>query len=192
MIRFSPAAQIKRQITRQTPTELPNGGYNVNSDASIVRRTSTTLLNANTGLDSGLAAEGGPPLGPADVTGPAMLTLALLGGPAAQFIPGVAGITFPAVDELLQPRGSPASAGAFEFAPITLTTNSSPPTITSQPVGETNAVGTSATFTVSARRGDDECHQLQPRLSMAIEWHQPQRQRHFFRCHDQQSDGQNG
>jgi hypothetical protein len=142
--------------TNQAPNNTPNasgvtdGGYNVCSDASLAKSTSTTLLNANTGLDSGLAADGGPNLGPADVIGPAMLTLALLGGPAAQFIPGVAGITFPATDELLQPRGSPASAGAFEFDPIILSTNAPLPTITSQPVSETNAVGTSAIFTVSA------------------------------------------
>ncbi|HUD48964.1 MAG TPA: immunoglobulin domain-containing protein [Candidatus Baltobacteraceae bacterium] len=142
--------------TNQAPDNTPNalgvtdGGYNVCSDASLVKSTSTTLLNANTGLDSGLAADGGPSLGPADVVTPAMLTLALLGGPATQFIPGVAGITFPATDELLQARGSPASAGAFEFAPITIATNAPLPTITTQPVGETNDIGTAATFTVSA------------------------------------------
>jgi hypothetical protein len=143
--------------TNQAPNNTPNAsgvtdaGYNVCSDGSLAKSTSTTLVDANTGLDSALAADGGPALGPADVSAPAMLTLALLGGPAAQFIPGVAGITFPATDELLRPRGSPASAGAFELDPIVLSSNTPLPTITSQPVGQTNAVGTSATFTVSAQ-----------------------------------------
>jgi hypothetical protein len=144
--------------TNQAPNNTPSalgvtdGGYNVCSDASLTKSTSTTLLDANTGLDSGLAADGGPDLGPADIVGPAMLTLALLGGPASGLIPGVAGITFPATDELLQARGSPASAGAFELNPIILSSNAPPPTITSQPVGETNALGTEATFTVSAEQ----------------------------------------
>jgi hypothetical protein len=158
--------------TNQAPNNTPNAsgvadaGYNVCSDASLARSTSTTLLDANTGLDSGLSARGGAALGPADVAGPVMLTLALLGGPASQFIPGVAGIAFPATDELLQPRGSPASAGAFELDPITIASNTPLPTITSQPVGVTNAIGTSATFTVSA----DEVTTNATNYSLGYQW----------------------
>ena len=49
-----------------------------------------------------------------------MLTLAFLNGsPAAGFVPGVPGPTFPATDEVLQDRSTPTSAGAFEVNPIT-------------------------------------------------------------------------
>jgi hypothetical protein len=143
--------------TNQAPNNTPNafgvtdGGYNVCSDASLARSTTTTLLDANTGLDSGLAADG-PALGPPEINGTAMLTLAILGGPAAGFIPGVAGITFPATDEILQLRGSPASAGAFELNPLVLSSNASPPVITMQPVSVTADVGGEASFTVAAEQ----------------------------------------
>ncbi len=141
------------QAQNNTPNAsgVTDAGYNVCSDTSLAKSTSTTRLDANTGLDSGLSStNGGPALGPADVSGPPMQTLALLGGPAANFIPGIAGITFSATDELLRPRGSPTSAGAFELDPVTLSSNAPPLTITSHPVGRTNAIGASATFTVSA------------------------------------------
>jgi hypothetical protein len=141
--------------TNQAPNYKPNAfgvadaGYNVSSDASMAKITATTLVDADTGLDSVLSGPwAGLVLGPTNVASPAMLTLALLGGPAAGFIPGVAGVSFPATDQQFQPRGSPTSAGAFEVNALVLSTNISSPTITTQPISQTNAIGTEAMFTV--------------------------------------------
>ena len=52
--------------TNAAPNDMPNAygvidaGYNVCSDASLVKQSTTTLLDADTGLDSGLADDGGP------------------------------------------------------------------------------------------------------------------------------------
>ncbi len=86
-------------------TNLPNlvgvtdGGYNVVSDASMTRSTivATTKLNTNPGLDPGLSLSGNFIGGS---LGTNMFTLGILGtSPAAGFVPGVPGLTFPGYDE---------------------------------------------------------------------------------------------
>ncbi|HEX3720285.1 MAG TPA: hypothetical protein VH595_20225 [Verrucomicrobiae bacterium] len=143
--------------TNQTPNYRPNlggvsdGGYNICSDATLALATSTSRNNTDANLNSDLDSDGGPNLGPADVSGPPMLTLELLvGARAGQFIPGIPGISFPATDERLLPRTSPASAGAFELNTVTTLYTNEPPTITIQPQSQTNGVGTIALFMVEA------------------------------------------
>jgi hypothetical protein len=139
--------------TNAAPNYKPNAsgvtdaGFNICSDQSINVVTATTLTNTLANLDSDVSQQGGPTLGPIGVAGPAMLTLAILGPPAEGYLSGVAGVTYPATDERLEPRGSPASAGAFELDTITLATNS--PIILAQPADETLNPGATATFSVS-------------------------------------------
>jgi hypothetical protein len=145
------------------PNNTPNAsgvtdeGQNVSSDASLAQNFASTRINTDPLLDSGLAQLGGPSVGPADVAGPVFLTLDILpGSPAANFIFGVPGLSFPATDQLGNPRGSPTSAGAYELNHLTLDTNAPPPAvfITSQ---ETNALtddGGTVTFAVSATSND--------------------------------------
>ncbi|HEY3914390.1 MAG TPA: hypothetical protein VGN61_07890, partial [Verrucomicrobiae bacterium] len=142
--------------TNQAPNYRPNlagvadAGYNICSDATLARATSTTLINTDPGLDTGLSDQG-TNLGPVGVSGPDMLTLALSvnGSVAEMFIPGVPGISFPALDQVLQPRGTPTSSGAYEEDEITLTTNATT-TILTQPGDESVRLGQTATFSVDA------------------------------------------
>jgi hypothetical protein len=146
--------------TNVAPNTMPNAvgvtdaGYNISSDASLVRAFGdTTLLNStNIFLDTGLANYGGPPLGPANLLDPVdFLTLAIVDGSVAtNFVPGVPGLSFPATDELGNARGSPTSAGDYEPNPITIDSNALPPSVqidtplTNQVVD----IGGAATFTV--------------------------------------------
>ena len=142
-------------------TPAPNGrpnasgvidaGNNVCSDSSLANHASTTILATDPDLGPALVAEAEPILGPAGIVGPAMLTLPILGGPAANLVHGVPGISFPARDQALQARGTPASAGAFQLAAIAVSSNTFPPTILTQPVTQTKNAGGTATFTVSAQ-----------------------------------------
>ena len=117
--------------TNVAPNAMPNAlgvtdaGYNISSDASLARAYTNTLINSNAVLDSGLANYGGPAVGPPNIDNPPLfLTLAVVAGsPAIDFIPGVPGLSFPATDELGNPRGSPSTAGAYEFDPIAIDTN---------------------------------------------------------------------
>jgi len=157
--------------TNVAPNPMPNAfgvtdaGYNISSDASLVRALgdTTTLVNStNTDLDSGLADYGGPAIGPLDLLNPpAFLTLAIVqGSVATNFIPGVPGLTFPATDELGNDRGSPTSAGAYELNPITLNTNAPPPTISSEPQNQAVGKGITVTMTVSAVNNDTNNNNL--------------------------------
>ena len=138
--------------------DVTDGGYNVSSDASLARASTNTLIDINAQLDSGLANYGGPYLGPFNLLyPPAFLTLAIVqGSPATNFIPGVPGLSFPATDQLGNPRGSPASAGAFEFTPITIDTNAPPPDLAltnTPPIIDTTA-GATVTMSASATNND--------------------------------------
>ena len=106
--------------TSNTPDAfgVTDNGENVVSDLSVTRSTilPTSRLNTAPLLDSGFqpttARAGGN-------FGRFMPTLKILtNSPAAGFIPGVPGLTFPAVDEGLALRSTPTSAGAFEFNPL--------------------------------------------------------------------------
>jgi hypothetical protein len=121
-----------------TGTNFPNAvgvtdaGYNICSDASLTKSTiiTTTRLNANPFLDSGLALGESRTGG---TFGGQIFTLALLtNSPASRFVPGVPGATFPLADEILHGRTTPTSAGAFELNPIpSISTNPVLPTIIS-------------------------------------------------------------
>ena len=74
-----------------------------------------------------------------------------LGGPATNAIPGVPGLTFPATDERLLARGTPASIGAFEIdSDIITVTNTAPATISSQPTNQIATLGKTAYLSVIA------------------------------------------
>ncbi|MGA2174814.1 MAG: immunoglobulin domain-containing protein [Verrucomicrobiota bacterium] len=143
-----------------TPNPSPNAagvtdaGYNINSDGSLAAATSTTVAYTDPGLAPTLSStNGGPALGPTNVAGFAMLTLAVLdGGPAAGAVAGVPGLSFPAFDARQMPRGTPASAGAFESSArlLTVKANIGPPSITSQPAGQISPLGLAVTFSVTA------------------------------------------
>ncbi len=127
---------------------VTDAGYNVSSDGSPTKSTivTTTKPNTNPHLNSGLTAVGGATIG-GTFGSQQMLTLQILtNSPAAGIVPGVPGATFPATDEVLQDRGTPTSAGAFELNPITISSNAVMPMITS--IGPaTNLTG--AGYTVS-------------------------------------------
>jgi hypothetical protein len=120
--------------TNGTPEYVPNAygvtdaGYNISSDASLTRLSSHTLIDTDPVLDSGLAVYEGFSLGPTNVSGPKMMTLAILAGsPAAGIVPGLPGVSFPATDESGVARSSPTSAGAYEIAPLVIETNGQAP-----------------------------------------------------------------
>jgi predicted outer membrane repeat protein len=134
-------------------TNVIDAGYNISSDGSMTRKQSTSLINTAPDLDSGLSAQGGPALGPTGLSNrPATWTLALIdGSPATNAIAGVPGLTFPATDERLMPRGTPASIGAFEVASDIITvTNAGPASIASQPSNQLASLGKTAFLSVVA------------------------------------------
>jgi hypothetical protein len=137
---------------------VTDAGYNLCSDQSLAKLYPTTRLGISANLDSGLSAQG-PPLGPVGIGGPAMLTLAVLAGPATNAIPGVPGITFPATDERLQARGTPATIGAFEVNTISVT-KTAPATITTEPQNQIAVLGEPATLTVNATANPSDANPL--------------------------------
>jgi hypothetical protein len=151
--------------TNVTPNRMPNAyqitdaGYNVSSDASLVQAFTNTLTNVLyvVMLDTLVSGYGNVGVGPTNVNGPPFETEDIEDGSiAAGFVPGVPGVSFPATDELGMPRGSPASAGAFELNPITIDSNAPPPTVTIAST-ETNAMtdaGGTVTFSVSSSSTD--------------------------------------
>jgi hypothetical protein len=131
-----------------TGTSYPNAagvtdlGYNVSSDASLTKSTiiTTTKLNTNPDLNSGLSATGTNVGGP--FSSPFYTLTILINSPAAGFVPGVPGSTFPATDEALQDRSTPTSAGAFEYNAITsIQTNVVPANLILSTLPGTNLTG---------------------------------------------------
>jgi len=149
--------------TNVTPNHMPNAydvtdaGYNISTDSSLTRTSTNTLTNAiYLDLDTLVSGDGSVAVGPTDVSGPPFETEDITNGSlASDFVPGVPGVTFPATDGLGMPRGSPASAGAYEVNPITLDTNAAAPTVSSG-LGQTNLTGAGATvtFTIDATSND--------------------------------------
>jgi hypothetical protein len=85
-----------------------------------------------------------------------MLTLAILSdSPATNFVPGIPGVSFPATDELGNARGSPASAGAYEIAPLVIETNGQPPILSLQTNQYVVALGGTVVLQVSATNATD-------------------------------------
>jgi hypothetical protein len=98
---------------------VTDGGYNVCSDHSLVKSTivPTTMLGTNCHLGLLQAALNAPIVG--GNNGVPIATLPLLtNSPAAAFVPGIPGLTFPLNDEILNYRSTPTCAGASESAPI--------------------------------------------------------------------------
>jgi hypothetical protein len=113
-------------------SRITDGGYNISSDASL-NLSGTSLKNTDPQLGS-LASNGGP-----------TQTMALgTNSPALDRIPAS---LCPATDQrgVPRPQGSACDVGAYEL--VTL------PAILSQPQSQTNAIGTSVTFSVSALGG---------------------------------------
>ncbi|MGD0814149.1 MAG: immunoglobulin domain-containing protein [Verrucomicrobiota bacterium] len=151
------ASILSYDPVNETPAQnavgVTDAGYNVSSDASPARSAinPTTKLNANPLLNSGLTRVGAAFIGGPWASQP-MGTLQITNtSPAAAFVPGVPGASFPATDEVLQDRSTPTSAGAFEVNVFTVSNNVVPPTITSNGPG-TNliGVGKTTTFMVAA------------------------------------------
>ncbi len=135
--------------TASNAVGVTDAGYNISSDASLTKSTTTTLNSTDPVLDLGLTASG-PNLGPTNVAGFGMRTLALLAGsPASGVIPGVPGLSFAATDQRGAPRGTPGSVGAFETDVIAVH-NNGPASITSEPTNQTARVGSPAAFSVAA------------------------------------------
>jgi hypothetical protein len=137
---------------------VTDDGYNISSDGSPTKSTVilTTKLNTNPDLNSALTTVGGPNIG-GSFGAQQMFTLTILSNsPAAGIVPGVPGSTFPATDEVLQDRGTPASAGAYELNPITFSTNVVLPTIISvSPTTNLTGAGATVTFTVTTTNGSN-------------------------------------
>jgi hypothetical protein len=153
--KFDGVVEMANSILSGGPTANAIGvidaGYNISSDASLAKATTYTRLNTDPGLDSGLSSDGGPLLGPPIAgSGLPYQTLALIAGsPASNAIPGIPGLSFPATDERLMPRGTPASIGAFEVH--TIPTNAiTAASITVEPTNELAITGKPAYFSVTA------------------------------------------
>jgi hypothetical protein len=123
---------------------VTDAGYNVSSDASPTNSAgiATTKHNTNPDLYSEPAAVvGAAIIGGTNASQP-MVTLPIpTNSPAAGFVPGVPGVTFPATDEILQARSTPASAGAFEANPITSLQTNAPANLISSTLPLTNLTG---------------------------------------------------
>jgi hypothetical protein len=136
----------------QNAVGVTDAGYNVSSDASPTNSTiiTKTRTNTNPDLSSGLASFGAAIIGGTNGS-QQMLTLEIpTNSPAASFVPGVPGVTFPATDEALQARSTPASAGAFEANAITIIlTNGVPTNLITSTLPWTNltGAGSSVAFT---------------------------------------------
>ena len=131
---------------------VTDSGYNFSSDGSLGAATTTTVNYTDPGLAAALSTNGGPAIGPSNITAFATLTLAILnGGPADGAVAGVPGVTYPALDARQLPRGTPASAGACETSARLLVVNTNgTPSITSQPAGHISPLGLSGSLSVTA------------------------------------------
>ena len=74
------------------------------------------------------------------------------------------GLTFPAIDEAGQPRGTPSCIGVYEANPIE--TNGAAPFIGESPASQTNAVGATVLFEVS----DVTNNAPSGRISFGYQW----------------------
>jgi len=148
--------------TNVTPNSMPNAygitdaGYNISSDWSLTRTSTSTLTNSiSVMLDTLVSGFGNVSVGPTNVSGPPFETVDIAAGSvAAGFIPGVPGLSFPATDQLGNPRGTPTSAGAYELNAITLDAAATTPIVSGN--AETNFTddGSTVTFSVSATSDD--------------------------------------
>ncbi|MGA2556726.1 MAG: immunoglobulin domain-containing protein, partial [Verrucomicrobiota bacterium] len=142
-------------ITNTTPNDsggLTDLGYNFSSDTSVALLSSLgSIVNTNPFLDTSLSSPGNTVVGL--LSGSPGQTLAVLfGSPAIGAVPGIPGHTFPAYDQVFQPRSSPTTMGAYEANPLDLTTATRPTIVTPPSDFATNAGG-AAIFQVTAVAG---------------------------------------
>jgi hypothetical protein len=139
--------------TELNATGVADAGYNVVSDLSVTKNTvlNTTKIDSIALVDSALSAVSSNTVGSSLDSFQVQTLQILSGSPAAGFIPGVPGVSFPLTDEALQLRSTPTGAGAFELNPFQ---SGSVPSL-SGVTPATNAVGagTTATFSVTATGG---------------------------------------
>jgi hypothetical protein len=145
-------------------------GYNVSSDSSLTKSTAvpTTRLNTNPDLNSVLTTSGiriGGPFG-ADLYTVAILT----NSPAAAFVPGVPGLSFPSTDEAGNYRSTPTSVGAYELNPIpTLATNVVPSNLIISTLPGTNLTGTGDTVAFT-NTVDAQIYTNAPLANLGFQW----------------------
>ena len=123
-------------------------GYNLSSDTSVVlRRALGSIENEDPFVDTGLSS-GGAAVGLLNGVPGATLAV-IVGSPAIGVIPGIPGISFPAYDQVFQPRSTPATIGAYEANPLDLNATAAAG-ISVQPSDVTTNAGGKATFQVGA------------------------------------------
>jgi hypothetical protein len=137
-------------ITNTEPNDsggLTDLGFNFSSDTTVALSSALGgTENGNPYLDTALSSPGGTAVGLNG--GPPGQTLALLSGsPCVGVIPGIPGITFPAYDQVYQPRSTPTCIGAYEANPLA-TNITVIPSINSQPVDTNSNAGSIANFQV--------------------------------------------
>ncbi|MGD1086666.1 MAG: immunoglobulin domain-containing protein, partial [Verrucomicrobiota bacterium] len=150
-----------------TPPNCSGGltdlGYNISSDASAAFTQATSAKNVDPMLSSGLSNPGNTAVGL--VGGATMPTLAVSAdSPAIGVIPGIPGLSFPATDQVLNPRISPTCVGAYEYNYASFTTNGVAPVILTGPTNQLATVGGAAEFDVLATNdsgGDNLAYQWQ-------------------------------
>jgi hypothetical protein len=122
-------------------------GYNFSSDTSVVLlRALGSIENEDPFIDTGLSSPGNTAVG-LDNGFPGSTLAVLIGSPAIGVIPGIPGISFPAYDQVYQPRSTPTTIGAYEANPLDLTT-ATPAGISAQPSDVTARAGAMARFQV--------------------------------------------
>jgi hypothetical protein len=139
---FNLSASILSGTTSPNAVGVTDAGYNVSSDASPTKSTIITTTKNSTNPDLSGFGFGAAIIGGTNGS-QQMLTLEIpANSPAAGFVPGVPGLTFPATDEVFQDRSTPTSAGAFEANPITsIKTNVVPANLIISTLPGTNLTG---------------------------------------------------
>jgi hypothetical protein len=144
-------------ITNTEPNDaggLTDLGFNFSSDTTVAFSPALGgTVNGNPYLDSVLSSPGGTAVGLRG--GPSGQTLAVLfGSPCVGVIPGIPGITFPAYDQVYQPRSTPTCIGAYEANPLD-TNIVELPEIDTQPSNSFNNAGSMAQFQIATNGSAD-------------------------------------
>jgi len=150
----SSALNYTTYITNTQPNDyggFTDLGFNFSSDTTVA------LHAAQGSIEDGFL--GDYPLVDTVLSTPGSTQVGLLGGSAGQtlavlttdfqVIPGIPGITFPAYDQVFQPRSTPTTIGAYEYNPL-ISTSGSPPVISLQPSGVTANVGDTVVLAADA------------------------------------------
>jgi len=131
---------------------LTDLGFNISSDTSVAFTETTSTNSEDPVLDTVLSTPGNTAVGL--LGGATLSTLAVLPGSPAigtdGVIPGVPGLSFPATDQALQPRGTPTCIGAYEADPLSSTNGWGVPVLYQPPADQTVGVGGMAVFEVGA------------------------------------------